>query len=108
MADRQRLTQAVMNLTQNAVEHTGERRRDRAGLAARGEGDVRLWVRDTGPGVPEAERQRIFERFVRANGARAAPRAPASAWRSSGPIAEAHGGASSSTADPARAPASPS
>ena len=35
VADRQRLTQAMMNLSQNAVTHTARGRRDRAGLRAR-------------------------------------------------------------------------
>jgi two-component system, OmpR family, sensor kinase len=64
VADRQRLTQAVMNLSQNAVSHTGEG--DAVELGSElGGGHVRLWVQDTGPGVPEEEQTRIFERFVR-------------------------------------------
>ena len=63
-ADPQRLTQAVLNLARNAVEHTPTRRRDRdrQRLGRRG---IRLWVRDTGPGIDRAERERIFERFAR-------------------------------------------
>jgi signal transduction histidine kinase len=68
VADRQRLTQAVMNLSQNAVAHTADN--DAVELGSRLEnGTVRLWVRDTGPGVAEADRERIFERFARAEGA---------------------------------------
>jgi signal transduction histidine kinase len=67
VADRQRLTQALMNLSQNAVAHTGEG--DAVELGSELQGDiVRLWVRDTGPGVPRHEQARIFERFVRLNG----------------------------------------
>jgi signal transduction histidine kinase len=65
--DRQRLTQAMMNLSQNAVQHT----REGDPIALGGElvnGSVRLWVRDTGPGVPPEDRKRIFERFVRGDG----------------------------------------
>jgi two-component system, OmpR family, sensor kinase len=66
VADRQRLTQAVMNLSQNAVTHTDEG--DAVELGSQLVGDsVRIWVRDTGPGVPEDEQARIFERFVRLN-----------------------------------------
>ena len=65
VADRQRLTQALMNLSQNAVAHTHEG--DAVELGSQlANGDVRLWVRDTGPGVPEHEQARIFERFARA------------------------------------------
>ena len=64
VADRQRLTQAVMNLSENAVNHTSERDAVELGSAIRN-GHVRLWVRDTGPGVSEGEREHIFERFAR-------------------------------------------
>ena len=64
VADRQRLTQALMNLSQNAVAHTGEG--DAVELGSElDNGRVRLWVKDTGPGVPPQEQERIFERFVR-------------------------------------------
>jgi two-component system, OmpR family, sensor kinase len=64
VADRQRLTQAVMNLSQNAVNHTSERDAVELGSAIQN-GRVSLWVRDTGPGVSEPDRERIFERFAR-------------------------------------------
>jgi two-component system, OmpR family, sensor kinase len=64
VADRQRLTQAVMNLSQNAVNHTNERDAVELGSAIRN-GHVRLWVRDTGPGVSDGDREHIFERFAR-------------------------------------------
>jgi signal transduction histidine kinase len=63
-ADRQRLTQAVMNLARNAAEHTSEG--DRIGLgSAFLPGEARIWVIDSGPGVPEHQRELIFERFAR-------------------------------------------
>ncbi|WP_329428518.1 HAMP domain-containing histidine kinase [Streptosporangium sp. NBC_01495] len=63
-ADRQRLTQALIQLVANAVRHTGPGDLIAVGSAVR-EGQVELWVRDTGPGVPEQDRERIFNRFVR-------------------------------------------
>ena len=89
--DRQRLTQAVMGLAQNAVQHTSDGDVIALG-SARANGEARLWVRDTGPGIPASEHERIFERFARASNA---------ARRSDGAglglaivraIAEAHGG----------------
>ncbi|MGH9135680.1 MAG: sensor histidine kinase [Acidimicrobiales bacterium] len=63
-ADPQRITQAVLNLARNAVEHAtpgGE-----IGLGSRwGDDGLRLWVRDDGPGIDPADRDRIFERFAR-------------------------------------------
>ncbi|MFG1856501.1 sensor histidine kinase [Actinomadura geliboluensis] len=65
VADRQRLTQALMQLAANAVRHTGEDDVIEIGSAVRGSMAV-LWVRDAGPGVDEADAVRIFDRFVRA------------------------------------------
>lgn len=65
VADRQRLTQAMMNLAQNASHHTGPDNPIELGAAIEGN-EARLWVADHGPGISCAERERIFERFVRA------------------------------------------
>jgi two-component system OmpR family sensor kinase len=90
VADRQRLTQALINLSQNAVTHTHDG--DAVELGSDLEnGKVRLWVRDTGPGVPEHDQARIFERFVRLD------RSPSGEGTGLGlaitqAVAEAHGG----------------
>lgn len=64
VADRQRITQAMMNLTQNATQHTKEG--DVIALGSELSGtNVRLWVRDSGQGITLADQQRIFERFAR-------------------------------------------
>ncbi|HEV3379068.1 MAG TPA: ATP-binding protein [Thermoleophilaceae bacterium] len=90
VADRQRVTQALMNLSQNAVTHTMSGDAVELGSKLQN-GLVRFWVKDTGPGVPEHEQQRIFERFVRLD------RAPAGEGAGLGlaitqAVAEAHGG----------------
>ena len=59
--DRQRLTQAVMNLAHNAVQHTGAGDTIALGSSHEG-GTARIWVADTGPGVKAEDRERIFER----------------------------------------------
>lgn len=90
VGDRQRLTQAVLQLAQNAVQHTKV-----GALIAMGSSvsstEARFWVRDTGPGVPVADRQRIFARFARAGHRRTGDGAGLglAIVRS---IAEAHGG----------------
>ena len=63
-ADRDRLFQAVANVVGNAlkVTTTGE---VVIGARARGQGEVLLWVRDTGPGIPEALQARLFEPYWR-------------------------------------------
>jgi two-component system, OmpR family, sensor kinase len=62
--DEQRLTQALLQLCDNAVKHTGPG--DEIALGSSYDaGTARLWVRDSGPGVPAAHRDQIFERFGR-------------------------------------------
>jgi signal transduction histidine kinase len=68
-ADRSLLAQAVTNLLDNALKYTpagGVTLRARATRA----GAVEVSVTDTGPGVPEADRERVKERFVRLDKAR--------------------------------------
>jgi signal transduction histidine kinase len=60
--DKRRLEQAVRNLLDNAKTHGGGQVRLRVGSV---EGRLRLLVEDRGPGVPPAERERVFERFAR-------------------------------------------
>ena len=63
-ADEQRLTQAMTNLIRNAAEHTPPGTPVAIGSALRN-GEAVLWVRDEGPGIPAADRERLFERFSR-------------------------------------------
>lgn len=63
------LRELLANLIDNAIQYTppGGVVTARSGLD--GEGRPFLEVEDSGPGIPEAEHQRIFERFYRAEGA---------------------------------------
>lgn len=64
--DAPRVTQAMLQLAQNAVTHGG----GRLEIGGRAEpGQVVLWVRDFGPGVAPEDRDRVFERFERGTGA---------------------------------------
>ena len=67
MADGQRLTQAWMQLAENAARHTPAGALITIGSAADRD-TVTLWVEDTGPGVPPDEADLIFERFERGSG----------------------------------------
>lgn len=91
MADRQRLTQAVMNLVENAARHTAPEGVVSLGTE-RAPGQVRVWVQDDGPGIPPEDRERIFERFAR--GAAGPGRSQSSGLGLAivRAIAEAHGG----------------
>jgi signal transduction histidine kinase len=64
MGDRQRLTQALMNLARNAAEHTDHGTSIVVGSRAAGN-TVRLWVQDAGTGIPLSEQAAIFDRFAR-------------------------------------------
>ncbi len=64
LADRQRITQAIMNLAQNATQYTTESDCIALGSAL-SEGNVYFWVRDTGEGIAAVDQERIFERFAR-------------------------------------------
>ena len=63
--DKQRFSQAVMNLVQNAVRHTKPGDTIALGSLVT-DGDLKFWVRDTGEGIAPENRERIFERFARA------------------------------------------
>ncbi|HXN93161.1 MAG TPA: response regulator [Candidatus Acidoferrales bacterium] len=63
-ADAMRFKQVLMNLAGNAIKFTPER--GRIELVARQVDDqVRVEVRDNGPGIPPEQQQRIFEAFFR-------------------------------------------
>lgn len=90
-ADRHRLNQAMMNLARNAVEHTPSGTPVHIGGEIGGS-TVVLWVRDEGPGIEEQDRQRIFERFSRAESARSRTEGAGLGLAIVAAIAEAHGG----------------
>jgi len=61
-ADKRRIVRVIANLLDNAAKYGG----GASGVALRRvEGGVQIAVDDRGPGVPEEDRVRIFERFSR-------------------------------------------
>ncbi|MDQ3516436.1 MAG: ATP-binding protein, partial [Gemmatimonadota bacterium] len=62
--DRAAFRQIILNLLDNAVKHGG--RGTSVDISAeQHNGDVRIMVDDSGPGVPTEWRERVFEPFVR-------------------------------------------
>jgi signal transduction histidine kinase len=65
--DRVRIGQALTNLTDNAARHA----RSTVRLSVSNDGnEAVIIVQDDGPGVPAAQRDRVFERFVRLDASR--------------------------------------
>jgi len=102
--DRERIEQVLVNLVGNALKYAREGGRvsvETAPRSAAGRATVEVAVSDDGPGVPLADRDRIFQPYVRA----AAPGARAPEGLGLGlaicrRLVEAHGGAISVTDPP--------
>ena len=90
-ADRQRLTEAVMNLAHNAVQHTHPGGAVAVGLSL-DEDEVRISVQDDGVGIALSDQARIFERFTRGKNAQRRYRTNGLGLAVVKAIADAHGG----------------
>lgn len=71
--DEVRIRQILLNLVGNAIKFTEVGRVELTMQSAKS-GGVRLTVSDTGPGLNREQRQRLFQRFEQAQGARTASR----------------------------------
>ncbi|HEY1751324.1 MAG TPA: ATP-binding protein [Caulobacteraceae bacterium] len=67
------IAQALANLLDNAVKYTPAGGAVMLRVRRRASGEIELSVTDTGPGVPEADRERVTGRFVRLENSRNAP-----------------------------------
>src|SRR6202043_4091759 len=61
--DEDLLRQLVLNVMQNAVQHTPPGGSVSVDINPDGE-NISIRVTDTGSGIPAAERERIFDRFI--------------------------------------------
>jgi heavy metal sensor kinase len=96
MGDEGLLSRVVLNLLDNAIKHSPAGACATVGLEV-AELEYRVWVEDTGPGIPPEVQPHVFERFVRADQARARDADTLTSGAGLGLaiaqwIAEAHGG----------------
>ncbi len=68
-ADPQRIAQILTNLLDNACRHTPQGGEITVHTGRR-EHNAEITVTDTGPGVPDSDRERVFDRLVRLDDAR--------------------------------------
>ncbi len=67
MADQEKIDRVLTNLIDNAIKYTPDS--GKITISAEVQEDVvEIGVNDTGPGIPAAERERIFERFAQVAG----------------------------------------
>lgn len=91
-ADPDRLTQAVVNLASNAVQHTSDGDRIELEISAVDD-TLRLAVVDHGPGVSPDVRDSLFHRFSRGSGSRSIrPEGTGLGLTIVAAVADAHGG----------------
>ncbi len=89
--DRQRITEAMMNLAENAVQHTMPGNTITLGSGLQNN-KVLFWVQDKGEGIAPTEQKRIFERFARVTNTRRRSDGSGLGLAIVKAIAEAHGG----------------
>lgn len=65
LADRQRLKQVLLNLLSNAIKYNRPKGLVTLLVRARDSSTVRISVADTGQGIPQADRERVFAAFDR-------------------------------------------
>ncbi len=68
--DPELLRLALINVVHNAIKYTPAGGAIQVHVRSSSNGTATIDVSDTGPGIPAAERERIFERFYRLHGAR--------------------------------------
>ncbi|WP_121749787.1 HAMP domain-containing sensor histidine kinase [Streptomyces sp. E2N166] len=90
--DPQRIRQVLDNLLTNAAVHTPAGTKVSVAVSVTAD-TVRVAVADTGPGIPAADRERIFDRFYRVDKARSRDRGGSGLGLAvAGSLVRAHGG----------------
>ena len=99
--DADALSSAILNLLDNALKYGGDPKDIGLAVIRRGDHGEIIVSDENGPGIPSAERERIFERFVRGAEAAAGPSGGAGLglWLVRH-VAGAHGGSAGVQSDP--------
>lgn len=63
LADPQRLDQVLGNLISNAIKFTGDGGEVKVGAAFAGAAGIRVWVQDSGDGIPTEEIGELFQKY---------------------------------------------
>jgi len=69
-ADKQLLGQALVNIIDNACKYTSENSKIEAGVLKNTNGNILIYIADSGSGIPEELRERAKERFFRLDSSR--------------------------------------
>ena len=85
------LAQALANIIDNAIKYTPVGGAVMLRARRRSSGEIEFSVTDTGPGVPEDDRERVIQRFVRLDNSRTEP-GSGLGLSLVGAVMEAHGG----------------
>ena len=85
------LAQALANIIDNAIKYTPSGGAVKFRARRRSSGEIEFSVTDTGPGVPDEDRERVLQRFVRLDNSRTEPGSGLGLSLVTA-VAEAHGG----------------
>jgi len=91
-ADFAQLARALSNLVENALAYSPAGSVVTVGARPHSDGVV-LWVEDEGPGVPDSEKSRVFEKFYRGSGSANVPSGTGLGLAITGEIVRTHNGA---------------
>jgi signal transduction histidine kinase len=70
VADRQKLAQVILNLLSNAIKYNRDEGEVVAGYTRAAGERLRIWIRDTGPGIAADLHPKLFQPFERLDAAR--------------------------------------
>ena len=92
LGDRDKLQQVLINLVQNAITFSPDGGTVRIHAMTRADGSVHISVADTGLGIPEHERDKVFRKFFRGESVPARARGAGLGLAITKNLVELHGG----------------